>query len=598
MIGFISFILLLGGVGDAISNAWDSIKDGAESVGDIFNKIKDKVEDFVRNKILNPIWIPLPRIHPSLKFIIARNILPFIRISSFFKRSIRICTQDGGMFDEEPSTIKYLGMTNTCCDPLKSPAILDDLSDKLDLYKQRTGVPSTPSFVYYDRNLSDEQIQNIKDNPSLLSPENNLIDLNESEFAFEEDNGSFIMLIPPTRRKIVTDEFGNDIEVNPNDNKGVFSETDGFMIMELENSIDDPKTRLQSDRVRMKIPSSNDIHSYEKGTTGSNLERKQKRFIAESYKFFIGNLYSLAQFHTVLNDPDNTANPEVEAVGTEFGHTRFTNKTGLLIDTMHKQPTNLNGFVNYFRIPEATYETIFNGNGDITNIENDTDGDGTNNLYFVDPNQNTNEDDPQDENFNDEDEVSSNVEGTQSQTVDNEIISSKNASFRNRWLNFGLYFYQFMYRTTVNNNINRFKVCGFLVHRSNIIDNQISLGGSITNTKFMLEHSNIPTDFIKVDKDDLIKFMRLQTNKGLKVNNSGFINGVNTDIEDLKINTLNDNVSDNPNSSYKRGYPLGQTNWIATIGATPQELDYNNYYFYKGLLDSNVFEFIKNSNLI
>ena len=84
------------------------------------------------------------------------------------------------------------------------------------------------------------------------------------------------------------------------------------------------------------------------------------------------------------------------------------------------------------------------------------------------------------------------------------IVSSRGIS--NAWLNFTLYFPQFLYRTKRNPNRNR--VCDHFTYPDRLKDNQNTLGGDFVNTKFLANGSNYQTDFIEVDKEDIVQIFK------------------------------------------------------------------------------------------
>lgn len=81
--------------------------------------------------------------------------------------------------------------------------------------------------------------------------------------------------------------------------------------------------------------------------------------------------------------------------------------------------------------------------------------------------------------------------------------------FKNEWLNFTLYFVQFGYRTKRNRSRNR--VCSYIIKRKedHLKDNNEPIaknnnGTMFTNTVFLANGEYFKTDFIKVNKEDLL----------------------------------------------------------------------------------------------
>jgi hypothetical protein len=100
---------------------------------------------------------------------------------------------------------------------------------------------------------------------------------------------------------------------------------------------------------------------------------------------------------------------------------------------------------------------------------------------------------------------------------DTVVINSNGIS--NAWLNFTLYFPQFLYRTKRKDRRNR--VCDHFTFGERLKDNDRPLGGGFVNTKFLANGENYKTDFIEVDKEDIVEIFKNteDTNKLLYFNN-------------------------------------------------------------------------------
>jgi hypothetical protein len=77
-------------------------------------------------------------------------------------------------------------------------------------------------------------------------------------------------------------------------------------------------------------------------------------------------------------------------------------------------------------------------------------------------------------------------------------------AIKNQWINFSLYFVNFMYKVKKNNSRNR--VCEWIVSKYRLEDNNKPIGGKQTNNKFLANGETFKTDFIEVDKTDLLNF--------------------------------------------------------------------------------------------
>jgi hypothetical protein len=77
-------------------------------------------------------------------------------------------------------------------------------------------------------------------------------------------------------------------------------------------------------------------------------------------------------------------------------------------------------------------------------------------------------------------------------------------SIKDQWLNFSLYFTNFMYKT--KNKAFRNKVCRFITNKYRIKSNDNPIGGKQKDTLFLANGDYTKTTFIEVDKNDFIKF--------------------------------------------------------------------------------------------
>lgn len=79
-------------------------------------------------------------------------------------------------------------------------------------------------------------------------------------------------------------------------------------------------------------------------------------------------------------------------------------------------------------------------------------------------------------------------------------------SFRNQWLNFSLYFVQFKYLT--KRDLSRSKFCSFLLGlRERLRRNDNPIGGRVRSNQFLANGNYFKTDFITVDKGDILQML-------------------------------------------------------------------------------------------
>jgi hypothetical protein len=151
----------------------------------------------------------------------------------------------------------------------------------------------------------------------------------------------FCLIIPCNRRKIIFDEVGNQMEISSDDNRGIFTEFRGFitikydderlnMVASMEKLVDNgaPPFDTQEntgrpDRTAIKFPqSATTDQSFNKDETGAELTyndnwRKQHK------KFEYGKFYSIAKFHALSCQRQNTVN--------ELDEEAFSN-SGVIVD--------------------------------------------------------------------------------------------------------------------------------------------------------------------------------------------------------------------------------------------------------------------------
>jgi len=154
-------------------------------------------------------------------------------------------------------------------------------------------------------------------------------------------------------------------------------------------------------------------------------------------------------------------------------------------------------------------------------------------------------------------------------------------AIKNQWINFSLYFVNFMYKTKKNDSRNR--VCEWIVSKYRLEDNDKPLGGKQTNNKFLANGNIFNTDFIEVDKTDLVNFF---TRSEL-----GYV--------EKKSNLIGKN-------NYKRANDFQSS---LTKNITNQEREneisssaiYNNedyYYFLKGTNTNDILKYLASAKII
>ena len=151
-------------------------------------------------------------------------------------------------------------------------------------------------------------------------------------------------------------------------------------------------------------------------------------------------------------------------------------------------------------------------------------------------------------------------------------------TIKNQWLNFSLYFPNFMYKT--KRNLSNSKVCPWIISdKTRLKANSQPIGGKQTNTQFLGDGSTYQTDFIEINKEDLVNVFYNQTIVNPLDNNSYLQLGLRLDINGLKGTYKRDTTSLNTNQENNNNDP-------------------SQYYFVKGIFNNDIIQYLINSKVI
>lgn len=156
------------------------------------------------------------------------------------------------------------------------------------------------------------------------------------------------------------------------------------------------------------------------------------------------------------------------------------------------------------------------------------------------------------------------------------MATVKGYTVKNQWINFSLYFVNFMYKT--KRNPNRSKVCPWIIpQKSRLKSNSEPIGGGQRDTQFLGDGNTYQTDFIEINKDDFVNVFYPEI---YNLNNISYLQlGLKITIDKLK-------------GIYKRNNTGPNTN---------QETNSNDptqYYFLKGVFNNNIIQFLINSKIV
>lgn len=232
---------------------------------------------------------PLFRI--GIKLII-KNILPFFNVILFRNR---YCTLKGGKGNYNAFDVVYLGKTGTC-DRNKALMSLGELSDDLFINSHTTNELDMKVFSLSNQipDVDADRLNNdlVNDTDEIYQNYDYTTDINllpDSRYTLLQENGQFILILPCNRKKVITNEFGREVEVPFDNPNGIFTEFRGYLYIKNNQEPDNPAYNKLTSNIRLKIPQLIDYST-------SNI-----KWIWKHYKFELNKIYSVAQLINVKN---------------------------------------------------------------------------------------------------------------------------------------------------------------------------------------------------------------------------------------------------------------------------------------------------------
>ena len=151
-------------------------------------------------------------------------------------------------------------------------------------------------------------------------------------------------------------------------------------------------------------------------------------------------------------------------------------------------------------------------------------------------------------------------------------------AIKNQWINFSLYFPNFMYKT--KRNLSNSKYCPWIIPSNDygrLKSNSQPIGGKQKDTQFLGDGGTYQTDFIEIDKDD---FVNIFYTESFTLNNINYLQlGLRIDNNRLKGTYKRDNTGLNTNQESNNNEP-------------------NQYYFLKGIFNNNILQYLINSKIV
>jgi hypothetical protein len=166
-------------------------------------------------------------------------------------------------------------------------------------------LPKPITEIYTIRNaVSDNNI-----NSNSFNINTDIVKLSKTEYVEYVDNGMFTYIIPCNRKKIITNEFGLPEEVSNTNPNGIFTEFNGYFLMDSEDlqiDGDTSRTGLNGDkgpfiklRGKFKIPQDSRTAIEEFLKSNSDEDSSNQRFIKKNRKFLAGEFYTVSQFYNI-----------------------------------------------------------------------------------------------------------------------------------------------------------------------------------------------------------------------------------------------------------------------------------------------------------
>lgn len=367
-------------------------------------------------------------------------------INSFILFGSAFTDNASGFFGRGGSTIKQL-YTMFGGDP--SPYLSMD-------YKRIGTMHETIMFV--PNTVPDSKI-----GTSSLDVVNDFKQLTTNLYTSYVDKGVFVYDVPCNRRKVVTDEFGNEIVVDNNSSSGVFTEFVGFFIMDYGDNTELPMNRADEykghvadeRRFKFKVPQETNV-------TGNGLsiptvddvnhKIENDAWRRQTMTFKAGEFYSIARFHGTSNSDDNS-------------NEGFT-------------PDNwINNSIHYFMSGHIFTNSATGTSG----------GTALPSIYELAPNT--------------------------SATFNHNI-----PIFAYEWLNFCLYFPQYTFYGGAFGDAGRSRLLS--ADNRNInpsVDNKILIAGKLRNTVNLARSDINQTKFINVPKEDILNIINQTSQDNIKL---------------------------------------------------------------------------------
>jgi hypothetical protein len=176
----------------------------------------------------------------------------------------------------------------------------NDVRTNIGVSVKRAGTV-TEKIYYYPENITDAQIAtgNFVDQMLLLDP---------TQYSVYKRGGDFAVIVSCNRRKVLTDDFGNEVVISENSPDGIFTRFAGFMTLEISDELypldwesHGNRVEMKPIRQKLKFPQYADAGKTLKNPNICvNAECDNVAWRQEHYSFTGGGLYSVSRFHGIV----------------------------------------------------------------------------------------------------------------------------------------------------------------------------------------------------------------------------------------------------------------------------------------------------------
>lgn len=445
--------------------------------------------------------------------------------------------------------------------------------EHLELTSKRIG-KITEKIYYYPNTVTDDELITIQE----TDPNGNrMLLLDPSEYSVFKRDGDFVVIVNCNRRKVITDEFGDEQVVDDSSTAGVFTEFKGFMT--LEYTVDDLPMDFQGEiggrtirplRMRVKIPQkSQERESHAMYAPNPNaVTTNNAKWRHEHFTFKAQNIYSIAKF-----------NPVVKNVYSSISRPSFNSNIGFFDDSDDADVVN-----------HPKDDANFNSGILLSEISDTTD--------------------------TGEEETDTNI--LIGELPHNCVVSEKGFSGRKafgaNWLNFAIYLPQVGYLspTTTSTRFNNSKTntmfayearriggndTVFEANNNPFIRNNIPLAAGQINTAWFGRSDLHWTDFIETPKNVLTELLKVDR-KGFDSTYLNTITGFDGDV----VSLIEEKFKSARTGANSVPLPLlsirGSGSASGRFNGTPNGAFDTKVYIYRGLNTADCLRYLEELNII